>query len=116
LAPKIIEIMPNEKKPISNKNKSMEENYIEQAKANGSFEWPEHGYEIKSTYANSIIDTTAWVPCEDLKFREPVMKESIYKALDGRSWFSIGDRVLLERSGMKEVLQELYPNKSKYEI
>lgn len=79
-------------------------------------DWPDYGYEIKSLYANSIIDTTAWVPCEDLKFTEKAMKESIYRALESRSWFSIGDKVLSDGSGMKEVLQDLYPNKSQYEI
>ena len=78
--------------------------------------WPEHGYEIKSVYGNDMVDNTNWMPIEDLKFTEPVvMKESIYMALEGRPWFSIGDSVL--RNGtMQEVLKELYPNKSKYEL
>lgn len=78
-------------------------------------EWPDYGYEIKSIYANSIIDTTNWVPCEDLKFSEPAMKESICRALEGRSFFSTGDKVF-RSGGMKDVLDELYPNKSKYEL
>lgn len=78
-------------------------------------EWPEYGYAIKTLYANDMIDTTNWVPCEDLKFSEPLMKESIYRALEGRPWFSIGDKCL-KSGAMKEVLQELYPNKSKYEV
>ena len=77
--------------------------------------WPVHGILIKSYYANHCLDTTKWIPCEDLKFKEPLMKESIYMALEGRSWFSIGDRCL-KSGAMKEVLGELYPNKSKYEI
>ena len=77
--------------------------------------WPEHGFLIKSYYANHGIDTSNWVPCEDLKFSEPLMKESIYMALESRSWFSIGDKCL-KSGAMKEVLQELYCNKSKYEI
>ena len=77
--------------------------------------WPEHGFLIKSYYTNYYLDTTNWIPCEDLKFSEPLMKESIYMALEGRSWFSIGDNCL-RRGAMKEVLQELYTNKSKYEM
>ena len=77
--------------------------------------WPEHGFLIKSYYANHGIDTSNWVPCEDLKFGEPLMKESIYQALEGRNWYSIGDKCL-KSGAMKEVLQELYCNKSKYEI
>jgi hypothetical protein len=76
--------------------------------------WPEHGILIKSHYTNYCFDTSKWVPCEDLKFSQPLMKESIYQALEDRSWFSIGDRCL-KSGAMKEVLQELYPNKSKYE-
>ncbi|HEY5391442.1 MAG TPA: hypothetical protein VIJ57_04965 [Hanamia sp.] len=76
----------------------------------------DYGYLVKSLYMNHPIDTTYWIPCEDLKFRERIMmKESIYQALEGRDWFSIGDRALLEGSKMIEVLNELYPKKSIYE-
>lgn len=77
--------------------------------------WPEYGYGIKSFYNNHGSDLTNWVPREDLKFSEPLMKESIYRVLEGRPWFSIGDKCL-RSGGMKEVLQELYPDKSKYEL
>lgn len=81
--------------------------------------WPEYGYEIKSIYGNKWLSGSKLIECKDLKFHqpynEPLMKESIYKALEDRDWFSISDSCL--KSGdMKEVLQELYPNKSKYEI
>ncbi len=78
-----------------------------------TLQWPEYGYAIKTVYCNhnSIISKI----CEDLKFSEPLMKQSIYKVLEGREWFSIGDKCL-KSGGMQEVLQELYPNKSKYEI
>jgi hypothetical protein len=77
--------------------------------------WPEHGFLIKSYYANTVtFEPYELVLCEDLKFSEPLMKESIYMALEGRAWFSIGDRCLKSGS-MKEVLQELYSTKSKYE-
>jgi hypothetical protein len=76
--------------------------------------WTEHGFEIKSCYSN-ILDLE-YVEIEDLKFKEPVfMKESIYQALEGRPWFSIGDRVL-KNGVMQQVLNELYPNPSKYEL
>ena len=77
--------------------------------------WPEHGILIKSYYANHCLDTSKWVPCEDLKFSQPLMKESIYQALEGRSWFSIGDKCL-KSGAMKEVLETIYPDKSKYEL
>lgn len=78
-----------------------------------SGDWPEYGYGIKSLYGNSAILKSSF--CEDLKISEPAMKETIYRVLEGRQWFSIGDKCL--RSGsMKEVLQELYPDKSKYEL
>lgn len=75
--------------------------------------WPEYGYGIKSLYCNIYATDSLYSP--DLKFREALNKEIIYKALEGRQWFSTGDDCL--RSGaMKLVLQELYPDKSKYEI
>jgi hypothetical protein len=51
----------------------------------------------------------------DFKFSEPAMKESIYIALENRSWFSVGDKCL-KSGAMQEVLQELYSIKSKYEL
>lgn len=75
--------------------------------------WPEHGYGIKSMYC--AVNEIEGEEIEDLKFKEPLMKESIYQALEDRSWFSIGDRCL-KSGAMKEVLGELYPNKSKYEM
>lgn len=77
-------------------------------------EWKDYGFGLKTAYCNVWYPPGVW--CEDLKFTELAMRESIYRALEGRSWFSIGDTVLREGSGMKEVLQELYPNKSIYEI
>lgn len=77
--------------------------------------WPEYGYEIKSIYGNKFADSSKMIECEDLKFKEPLMKETIYKVLESREWFSIGDKCL--KSGdTKTVLQELYPDKSKFEI
>lgn len=77
--------------------------------------WPEFGYCIKSFYHNHGVDVTRWQQIDDLKFREPTMSDSIHRVLEGRPWFSVGDRCL-KSGGMKEVLQELYPTPSKYEI
>lgn len=80
-------------------------------------QWPEYGYAIKTMYSNEMIDRTNWIMCEDLKFKERVfMKESVYRSLEGRSWWSIGDRCLLVGSKIKEVLEELYSKPSKYEL
>lgn len=84
-------------------------------------DWPEYGYCIKSYYCNQLSDMDLVSSrVGDLKFREPAMKSVIQTILEHRisidaAWFSIGDRCL-RSGGMKEVLQELYPNKSKYEI
>lgn len=78
-------------------------------------QWPDYGYEIKSLYANSWDDTTNWVPCTDLKFQQPLPYGIIKDQISGRPWFSVGDRCL-NGGGMFKVLEELYPNKSKYEI
>lgn len=76
-------------------------------------DWPEYGYGIKSVYGNgNFIDGQY---CEDLKISQPLDKKTIYKNLEGRDWFSIDDKTL-RSGGMQEVLQELYPDKSKYEI
>lgn len=74
--------------------------------------WPEHGYGIKSMYC--ALNEIEGEEIEDLKFKEPLMKESIYQALEGRDWFSIGDKCL-KSGAMKEVLETIYPDKSRYE-
>lgn len=75
--------------------------------------WPEHGYGIKSMYC--AVNQIEGEEMADLKFKEPLMKESIYRALEGRDWFSIGDKCL-KSGAMKEVLETIYPDKSKYEL
>lgn len=74
--------------------------------------WPEHGYGIKSLYC--AVNDIEGEEIDDLKFKEPLMKESIYQALEGRNWFSIGDKCL-KSGAMKEVLETIYPDKSRYE-
>jgi hypothetical protein len=75
-------------------------------------EWPEYGYGIKSFYCNEGNETGEQM--EDLKFTQPAMKETIYRCLQDRCWFSIGDKCLTS-GAMKEVLQELYGKSSIYE-
>lgn len=50
----------------------------------------------------------------DIKIRMPLKANEIKEQIAGRKWFSIGDRCFTE-GGMKEVLEGLYPLKSKYE-
>lgn len=76
-------------------------------------EWQDYGFGIKSIYGNIWAKESVLI--EDLKFSEAAMKESIYRALEGREFFSIGDKVL-RGGGMQMVLHELYPEKSKYEV
>lgn len=79
-------------------------------------EWPEYGYGIKSMYCNSMVDHINWGrQCEDLKFKETFTKQFIYEALEGRDWFSTGDKCL-KAGGMQQVLSELYNVKSRYEV
>ena len=83
-------------------------------------EWQDYGYEIKSVYCSKRMRTKDEFALKiqmygDFKFSEPAMKESIYIALENRSWFSVGDKCL-KSGAMQEVLQELYSIKSKYEL
>lgn len=78
------------------------------SKADWSKEW---GYCIKSMYCdiNGIIGDKY----PDLKINEPYPADKIHQLIAGRPWFSIGDRA--REGDMLQVLQEIYPNKSKYE-
>lgn len=84
-----------------------------------NLQWPEYGYGIKSMYcnfnANHSLQIINRILCEDLKFSQPLMRDSIMQVLEGRSWFSIGD-ACLKSGGMLAVLEELYPTPSEYEI
>jgi len=74
--------------------------------------WPDYGFAIKSMYCNK--NGIEGIACEDLKFRDKLTAGQIKVVLQGRSFFSIGDRCL--HGEMKQVLEELYPIKSKYEL
>lgn len=67
---------------------------------------------IKSLYGNKF--GLAGEEMRDLKFNKAFPRDEIMKAIDGRLFFSYGERGC--KMAMKGVLQELYPEKSKFEI
>lgn len=71
-----------------------------------------YGYCMKTLYC--VMNRIEGEYVDDIKIRMPYDKEMIEKLIAGRKWFSIGDRCFAP-GGMMEVLNELYPNKSKYE-
>jgi len=82
--------------------------------------WPDYGYGIKSLYCSKRMrakDGFALniIRYEDLKLREAMVRGEIYAAIAGRGWFSTGDKCLTHGQ-LKEVLGELFPLPSKYEI
>jgi hypothetical protein len=77
------------------------------------------GYCIKSVYGAHICHSLPWGgPFEnqqypDLKINESLPAAKIRQLLTGRPWFSIGDKAF--NGGIRQVLQDLYPHKSRYE-
>lgn len=67
---------------------------------------------IKSTYANAKCGVFA-EEISDLKINGEYTAEQIKAMIHGRMFFSIGNYSLYP--AMRQVLNELYPNKSKYE-
>jgi hypothetical protein len=70
-----------------------------------------YGYAIKSVYCNLNELTGPYIA--DLKIKMNLKKEQIYALIKGRPFFSIGDTAV--NKFLKEVLEELYPEKSPYE-
>ena len=70
------------------------------------------GYCIKTVYGNCIEGLKA-TEYPDLKINESYPASKIRQLLTGRPWFSIGDKAF--NGGIRHVLQDLYPHKSKYE-
>lgn len=70
------------------------------------------GYCIKTLYCEINAITAPEYP--DLKINESYHSAQIHKLIAGRAWFSIGDKAF--NGGIKKVLQDLYPKKSRYEI
>lgn len=71
-----------------------------------------YGYCMKTLYC--VMNDIEGEFMFDIKIRMPLTADSITSLLHGRKWFSIGDRCF-QPGGMIDVLNELYPNKSKYE-
>lgn len=71
-----------------------------------------YGYCMKTLYC--IMNGIEGEYMDDIKIRLPLTAEEIKQQLQGRNWFSIGDRCFAP-GGMADVLQELYPEPSKYE-
>lgn len=75
-----------------------------------------YGYCIKTLYAGFAVPSHAKLLAfehPDLKINEPLSISRIKKRLEGRHWFSIGNKAF--EGGIMGVLNELYPKKSKYE-
>jgi len=73
---------------------------------------PKTEYVLKSLYAGFAGVQT--VEITDLKINKPMQYREIIAKLAGRKFFSIGDYGVCP--DMKRVMNELYPQKSKYEI
>lgn len=71
-----------------------------------------YGYCLKTLYC--VMNGIEGIETIDLKIRNPLNAGEIGMLVDGRKWFSIGDRCFVP-GGMWDVLNELYPNKSRYE-
>jgi hypothetical protein len=76
-----------------------------------------YGYSIKTSYC--VYWPEEWLSSRieypDLKINQPLPPQKVKELLTGRSWFSVGNKAFDIGGGMERVLQELYPNKSKYE-
>jgi hypothetical protein len=70
------------------------------------------GYCIKTVYGNCVEGLKA-IEYPDFKINEPLLASKIRQLIAGRAWFSIGDKAF--DGGIRNVLQEHYPHKSKYE-
>lgn len=82
--------------------------------ASGSIDWSKwYGYCLKTVYCIWNGIEGEYYP--DLKIRWMETKEEMRAAIAGRKWFSIGDRCW-DNGQMKELLEELYPEPSKYEL
>lgn len=81
------------------------------------YDWSKkYGYCIKSLYM--LAKDKAGVNFQaiehpDLKINEVLGSQQIKRRIDGAHWFSMANRA--REGGMGKVLDELYPNKSKYE-
>jgi len=82
-------------------------------KALEEYDWQvKFGYCIKTLYCHRWSRFTHKVA--DMKIDAKYSAEQITQAIKGRPWFSIGDKAF--DGEIVQVLQELYPTKSKYEL
>lgn len=72
-----------------------------------------YGYLVKTLYCVMNGIEAEYYP--DLKIRWVEYVSEIKQDIEGRKWFSIGDRCF-DNGVVMEVLEELFPAKSKYEI
>lgn len=79
-----------------------------------TLDWKVHfGYCIKTVYCK--MNGIEGEYYEDLKIRYIPTAEDIYNSIQGRRWFSTGDKCFFG-SDMLAVMNELYPVPSKFEI
>lgn len=75
----------------------------------------EYGYCIKSLYAHlNYLPPEVTPIMEDRKISRPVSYNEAVNYVDGRKWFSTGDKAV--NPDLERFLRDLYPEKSKYEI
>jgi hypothetical protein len=72
----------------------------------------ERDHIIKSLYGN--LNHLEGEEMRDLKFGRPFTRQEIRAAISGRKFFSISENGT--NDGMKEILQQLFPEPSRYEI
>ncbi len=69
------------------------------------------GYVVKSLYANTLKIQGIREP--DCKIAHSIIAEQIYQKIDGRKVFSINDKAINDQ--FKIVIEQLYPNPSRWE-
>jgi hypothetical protein len=81
-------------------------------KALAAYDWSiRFGYCIKTLYCRK--QGGHFTPLPDIKIDGKYSAEQIIQVINGRPWFSIGDKAF--EGDIIQVLQDLYPNKSKFE-
>ena len=82
----------------------------------GKLDWGKrYGYCIKSIYADKVEVGNLCTDFKDLKIRYPETRKEYAELIKGREWFSNDDLAWDDFGEMKLFLEELYPNKSKWE-